>query len=201
MWPYKVHLPYPSLSADGLHLGDIHFTKIQTILHMRSVSISVLERWIADGSFNPERMAEGDYSQPTGILIILNPNKEGTALRSASIGLIVRQHMVPVGQIDDITKLIKYAYSKMRTERLASDNACRIFCIIVGDYGGHMAFATELPFCVAYPLSFVHKDDPTQMTFRSQQNHPTSFTTDVLLVRQLLARDCPLREYARDKCR
>ena len=63
-----------------------------------------------------------------------------------------------------------------------------------------MGFATDPPFCTAYPLSFVHKDDPTQMTFRSQQNHPTSFTADVLLVCQLLARDCPPREYARDRC-
>ena len=30
----------------------------------------------------------------------------------------------------------------------------------MGDYGGHMGFATDLPFFMAYPLSFVHKDDP-----------------------------------------
>ena len=63
-----------------------------------------------------------------------------------------------------------------------------------------MAFATDPPFCMAYPLSFVHQDDPAQMTFRSQQNHPLSFTADGLLVCQLLMRDCPLCEYAMDKC-
>ena len=36
------------LSTDGLHLGDIRFTKIQTTLHMQTVSITVLERWIAE---------------------------------------------------------------------------------------------------------------------------------------------------------
>ena len=83
-------IPFPILlSTDGLCLGDIHFTKIQMTLHMWTVSISVLERWIVNGSFNPERMAEGDYSQPTTLLIFLNPNKEGTALKSTSIGLIV----------------------------------------------------------------------------------------------------------------
>ena len=39
------------------------------------------------------------------------------------------------------------------------------------------------------------------MTFRHAHNHPWSFTTDVLLVRQLLARDCSPREHARDRCR
>ena len=63
-----------------------------------------------------------------------------------------------------------------------------------------MAFATDPLFCMAYPLSFVHEDDPAQMTFRSQQNHPISFTADGLLVHQLLAWDCPLREYVIDRC-
>ena len=53
-----------------------------------------------------------------------------------------------------------------------------------------MGFATELPFCMAYPLSFADKDDPMRMTFRHPRNHPCSFTADVLLVHQLLARDC-----------
>ena len=122
-------------------------------------------------------------------------------LKSTSIRLIIRRCMGPVGHIDDIMKLIKYAPSLMKVDRQSSDNACRTFCIIVGDYGSHMDFATDPPFCTAYPLSFVHKDDPAQMTFRSQQNHPTSFTADVLLVHQLLTRDCPPHKYARDRHR
>ena len=42
------------LSTDGLRLGDIHFAKIQTTLRMQTVPITVLETWVADGSFNPE---------------------------------------------------------------------------------------------------------------------------------------------------
>ena len=38
------------------------------------------------------------------------------------------------------------------------------------------------------------------MTFCHAHNHPWSFTTDVLLVRQLLARDCSLREHTWDRC-
>ena len=39
------------------------------------------------------------------------------------------------------------------------------------------------------------------MTFRHPHNHPWSFTTDVLLVCQLLARDSSPREHAWDRCR
>ena len=64
-----------------------------------------------------------------------------------------------------------------------------------------MGFATELPFCTAYLLSFANRDDPTQMTFQHPRNHPCSFTADVLLVRQLLAQDCTRHEYEEDGCR
>ena len=181
-------------------LGDIRFAKIQTTLHMRTVSIAVLERWVASGCFNPEHMTADDCSHSTAILIVLTPNKQGTVLTYASIGLIVRRG--PVGQIEDIPKLIAYARSQLRGDRPSSPNACKTYCIIIGDYGGSMGFATEPPFCTAYPLSFANRDDPAQMTFWHPQNHPCSFTADVLLVHQLLARDCSLHEYVRDRhCR
>ena len=60
--------------------------------------IAVLEKWIEGGSFNPECMAEGDYSHSTAILIVLNPNAQGTALESASVGLVVHWCKAPVGK-------------------------------------------------------------------------------------------------------
>ena len=106
-----------------------------------------------------------------------------------------------MGQISTITKLIKYAHSLMEVEGQSSEPVHRTICTIVGNYGRHMAFATDPLFCTAYPLSFVHKDDPVQMTFRSQQNHPVSFTGDGLLVHQLLVWDCPQCDYAMDRHR
>ena len=170
------------LSADGLCLGDICFTKIRTTMRMRTVSITVLERRVVNESFNPECMAEGYYSHSTTILIVLNLNKQDRVLLSASVGLVVRRCMGPVGQIDDIMKLIMHARSMMKVDRQSSDKSRSKFCIIMGNYGSHIGFATDPPFCTAYPLSFVNMDDPTQMTFMSQQNHPTFFTADTLLV-------------------
>ena len=75
---------------DGLCLGDIRFAKIQTNLHMWTITIAVLEEWISNGSFNPDCMPNEDHSRTTAILIVLTPNMQGTALTYASIGLIVR---------------------------------------------------------------------------------------------------------------
>ena len=194
----------PSISLDtllspvGLHLGDIRFAKIQTNLHMRTVAMAVLEEWISNGSFNPHHKPDEDCSRTTAILIILTPNSEGTKLTYASVGLIIRWRKGPVGWIEDIPRFITFIRSQLKGDRPASSNDRKTYCMIVGDYGGPLAFATELPFCTAYPLSFADRDDPTQMTFRHPHNHPWSFTTDVLLVRQLLARDSSAHEHARD---
>ena len=187
---------------DGICLGDIHFTKIQTTLHMQTVSIVVLERWVESRKFNLDHKAEGEYSCSTAILVVLNPNNQGTRLKCASIRLIVRWCSGQVGQIDDILKLIAYAHSQLQGDGPPSDHARKTLCIIVGDYRGSMGFATDLPFCTAYPLSFTDKEDPAWMNFQNAQNHPASFSADILLVHQLLACDCSPRKYAEDRnCR
>ena len=71
------------LSMDGLRLGDIHFAKIQMTLGMQTVTVTVLERWVESGRFNPEGRSLDDYSHSTAILIVLTPNDKGTALTYA----------------------------------------------------------------------------------------------------------------------
>ena len=141
-------------SVDDLCLGDICFAKIQTTLQMCAMPISVLKKWIECGSFNPECMAEGDYSRSTAILIVLNPNMQGTALESVSIGLIVCGHKTPVGKIAKVLNLIKYTHSLMEVEGQSSEPIHRTICTIVSNYGGHMAFAMDPPFCTTYSWLF-----------------------------------------------
>ena len=137
----------------------------------------------------------------TAILIILTPNTEGTKLTYASVGLVIQQRKGTVGCIKDILRFITCIWSQLKGDRPASANGPKTYCMIVGDYGGPLAFAMEPPFCTAYPLCFADRDDPTRMTFRHPQNHPWSFPIDVLLVRQLLARDTSAHEHALDKRR
>ena len=108
-----------------------------------------------------------------------------------AFGLVIHQRKAQIGQISTIPLLIKYAHSLLEAEGQSSKPEHRTFCTIVGNYGRHMAFTTDPPFFMAYPLEFILKRDPAQMTFRNQQNHPVSCTADGLLVHQLLTWDCP----------
>ena len=107
-------------SADGLCLGDIHSAKIQTTLQMCAVLLAVLKKWVEDGKFNPEQMAESDYSRSMAILVVLNPNTQITALESVGVGLIVRQCKALIGQISTIPLLIKYTCFLLEVEGQSS---------------------------------------------------------------------------------
>ena len=72
--------------------------------------------------------------------------------------------------------------------------------MIVGNYGGHLAYATDPLFCMAYALDFINKDDPATMMFRNHENHPVSFTGDGLIICQLLVQDCTEHKYERTTC-
>ena len=61
-------------SADGICLGDIRFAKIHTTLQMHAVLLTVLEKWVENGNFNPENMAEANYSHSTAIMVALYPD-------------------------------------------------------------------------------------------------------------------------------
>ena len=187
-------------SADVLRLGDICFVKIHTTIWMCAMPLTILDKWVENGSFKPECMAEGDYSHSMDILIALSANAKGTDLETMGIGLMVCQCKAPIGQISTIPHLIKYVCSLMEVEGQSSEPECRTFCMIMGNYGRHMAFATDPLFCTAYSLDFILKEDPAQMMFRNQQNHPVSFTADGLLVSQLLAWDCTECEYTMTTC-
>ena len=185
-----VSIPVSILQGkDGLRLGDIPFAKILTTLRMRTIALEVLEKWLVDGSFNLEGMADGDYSPTTTLLILLNTNPEGTTLESTSIRLIVQRCLGPVETISSITRLIHCACSLIEIGWQTSTTVHRTFCTLISDYGSYMAFATDPPFYTAYPLSCARQDNPTKMNFRSPENHPVSFNADVLLVHQLLTRD------------
>ena len=89
----SIHIAKHSCSL----LGDICFAKIKTMLWMHVVPLTILEKWVKDGKFNPEWMAESDYSHSMALLVTLSPNTQGTGLESVGIGLIIHQHKAPIG--------------------------------------------------------------------------------------------------------
>ena len=182
-------------SADGICLGDICFAKIHTTLWMCAVLLTILEKWVENGSFNPEHMVEADYSHSMAILLALCPDAWCNDIESVGIGLIVCQCKAPLGQISSIPHLIKYVHSLLKFEKQSVTPICRMYCMIVGNYGGNLAYAMDPPFCMAYSLDFINKDDPTTMMFRNQENHLVSFTRDGLIIYKLLVWDCTECKY------
>ena len=139
-------------SADGICLGDIHFAKIHTTLQMHAVPLVVLEKWVDNGGFNPECMLDADYSHSTAILLTLTPDSQLNDIESVGIGLIFCRCGAPLGQISSMPKLIKYIHSLLEFERASFTPQHRAYCMIIGNYGGHLAYATDPPFCMAYAL-------------------------------------------------
>ena len=73
----------------------------------------------------------------------------------------------------------------------------RMYAMLLGNYGGHMGYATDPPFSMAYPLKFVKKDNPGAMTFWNPDNHPVTFMVNAMVVCWLLMWDWPEHEYMR----
>lgn len=69
--------------------------------------------------------------------------------------------------------------------------------MLIGNYGGHMAFATDPLFCLAYPVEYLEKKDPGAMMIRNLENHPVMYMGSNMFVNQLLALDYSKRDYLR----
>ena len=58
--------------------------------------------------------------------------------------------------------------------------------MLITNYGRHMAFATEPPYCVAYAAEYRDKD-PSKMTSRDPENHWYVMASEKMIVRRLLS--------------
>ena len=187
-------------SPDGLCLGYICFAKIHTTLQMCSVSLALLEKLVTDECFNPEHKPHGDYSHSTVILLVFTQDTQLKDIESVGIGLVVCQHGAPLAPISAMSKVILYICDTLKFERVSSTPQVRTYCMILGNYSGHMACATELPFCMAYPLKIVDKKDSAVMIFRNPDNHPVTFMGMEMVICQLLMWDCSEHKYERTNC-
>ena len=59
--------------------------------------------------------------------------------------------------------------------------------MLIGNYGGHMAFATDPPYCVAYATDYKNTNDPSKMTPHEPLNHAYAMVTSNMVVRRLLS--------------
>ena len=59
--------------------------------------------------------------------------------------------------------------------------------MLIGNYGGHMAFAMDPPYYVAYAVDYKNTDDPSKMMPCKPLNHAFAMTARNMVVRRLLS--------------
>ena len=173
-------------SAAGLRLGDIRFAEIQTSIKMRAIRFSTFLHYVEEGLFNPDNLASHCCSQTTAILLAFIPDRHLQDIKSVGIGNIIRRCGTPLGDISSISAMVESVCSVLKTEGDKHHPKRRAYMMLIGNYGGHMAFATEPPYCVAYAADYQSKD-PSKMTPRETLNHMYAMVTDNMMVRRLLS--------------
>ena len=135
-----------------------------------------------------------DYSHSTAILLAFIPDAKLKDIERLGIGLVVCRRGGPLAPIsvDQLSRIAMTCWSW----RVSYTLTVRMYAMLLSNYSGHMAYATDWPFCVAYPLEFMKKDNPGAMTFPNLDNHPVAFMANAMVIHQLLVRDCLEHEYA-----
>ena len=174
-------------SAQGLHKGDIHFAEIQTTFKMHTVSFCTFLQFVEKGSFNPDNLPADSYSHTTAILLAFVPNLCLADIECMGIGNVIRRCRSPLGNIDSVHTVIDHICMVLATECIKASPKHRVYMMLIGNYGGHMAFATDPPYCVVYAMEYKNTNDPSKMTPREPLNHRFAMTASNLVVRRLLS--------------
>ena len=93
--------------------------------------------------------------------------------------------------------VLKSIWSVLKSE---GDKQCphrRAYMMLIANYGGQMAFATEPPYCVVYVAEYWDKD-PSKMTSHDPENHWYVMASEKMIVRWLLS--VPNWEPSDNKC-
>ena len=173
-------------SEVGLHLGDVRFAELQTTIRMRSVRLSTFLHYVEDGAFNPDHLAPHQCSQMTAILIAFLPGRHLQDIENVGIGCVIRRSGAPVGDTSSVAQVLKSIRSVMKSEGDKQRPHRRAYMMLLANYGGHMAFTTEPPYCMAYAAKYRDKD-PSRMTPRDSDNHWYVTVSEKMVVRQLLS--------------
>ena len=91
-----------------------------------------------------------------------------------------------MGDMSSVRMMIDSVRSVLKTEADKHRPHCRAYMMLIGNYGKHIGFATEPPYCVAYAADYRDKD-PSKMTPRETLNHTYAMVSDNMMVRRLLS--------------
>ena len=171
----------------GLRLGDIRFAEIQTTLRMHAVYFSTFIWYVEQGCFNVDKLPIDGCSQTTAILLAFIPDWRLEDIESMGIGNVIRRRGSPIGDLSSIKMVIDTIRSVLGTERKKSPMKHWVYMVLIGNYGGHMAFATDPPYCVAYSAWTTRPMIPHKWHLDHTQNHSYAMVTTNMIVRRLLS--------------
>ena len=120
------------------------------------------------------------------ILLAFLPDRHIQDIESIGIGCVIRRYGTPLGDVSSISTMIDSVRSILKKEAEKRRPHRRAYMMLIGNYGGHMGFATEPPYCVAYAADYQDKD-PSKMTPRATLNHTYAMVSDNMMVRRLLS--------------
>ena len=122
----------------------------------------------------------------TAILIAFLPGRHLQDIENVGIGCVIRRSGAPVGDASSVAKVLKSIRSILKSEGDKQHPHRWAYMMLIANYGGHMAFATEPPYCVAYAAEYRDKD-PSRMTPRDSENHWYVTVSEKMVVRRLLS--------------
>ena len=157
-------------SMQGLCMGDISFLQ-----------------FIEKGCFNPNKLPEDSYSHTTAILLAFIPDPCLTDIECMGIGNVIWWHGSPLGVMCSNNTVISHIHVVLVSKCAKLAPKCRAYMMLIGNYGGHMAFATDPLYCVVYAAEYKHTDKPSRMTFCEPSNHGFVMTASNMVVWQLLS--------------
>ena len=169
-------------STLGLHLGDIHFAEIQT-----PIKIFTFLRFVEQGSFNGNNLPLDGYNHTTAILLAFIPNTCLMDIECMVIGNMIRRCGSPLGDISSIPVVMDSIHLVLASEHKKGLLKCWAYMMLIGNYGRHMAFATDPPYCIAYAADYNNTNDPSKMTPCEPLNHAYAMVTSNMVVRRLLS--------------
>ena len=173
-------------SEAGLRVGDVRFAELQATIRMRTVQLSTFLHYVEDGAFNPDHLAPHHCSQTTAILLTFLPGRHLQDIEYVGIGCVIHRSGAPVGDVSSIGTALKSIRSVLESEGDKQHPHRRAYMMLITNYGGHMAFAMEPPYCVAYMAEYQDKN-PSRMTPRDPENHWYVTVSEKMIVRRLLS--------------
>ena len=152
-WTYKevpkaIRSPLSILASVLGGPGGLHFVELHTTLRMHTVSFEHFKRLLTDGSFNPECKVTDDYSHSTAILFAFVPDAELMDIESVGIRMVVHQHSGSLASISSMQTFLQNIHANLKDICKLNLQMRHTYVMLIGNYGSHMAFTTDLPYCI-----------------------------------------------------